>query len=135
MKTKWFIYLVVTLFSIGFVACGDDDDDNAGAISEYVGTWSCTSPDSWESSTIVTEGTILLITSSGDMTWTLPDNSKYNAKMRALGDGWADITYNGKTYYKAEVYVSNNNLFINVNGAASLKVKDFPFDGSYIKVK
>ena len=65
------------------------------------------------------------------MTWTLPDNSKYNAKMRALGDGWADITYNGKTYYKAEVYVSNNNLFINVNGAASLKVKDFPFDGSY----
>ena len=67
------------------------------------------------------------------MTWTMSDESKYKATMRDLGDDWADITYNGKTY-RAEIYVRNNILHINVNGDANLKVKDFPFDGSYIKI-
>ena len=67
------------------------------------------------------------------MTWTFSDGQRYNATMRDLGDGWVDITYNGKTYGKSEMYVRSNRLTINVNGNASLKVKDFPFDGTYEK--
>ena len=115
-------------------SCGsDDDDDNNTAITEYVGTWNCTSPATYRSSTIVTEGTTLQIATSGDMKWVLPKGSTYNATMHALGDDWANITYNGKTY-KAEIYVRSNSLTINVNGDANLTVKDFPFDGTYIKV-
>ena len=125
--------MMTSLISVGFISCSSDDDDSNSAIVEYVGKWSCTSPNTFNPSTIVTEGTILLITSSGDMTWTMSDESKYKATMRDLGDDWADITYNGKTY-RAEIYVRNNILHINVNGDANLKVKDFPFDGSYIKI-
>ena len=42
MKTKWFIYLVVALFSFSFVACGDDDEggtrDNPSTASDPAGT-------------------------------------------------------------------------------------------------
>lgn len=42
MKTKWFIYLVVALFSFGFVACGDDDEggtrENPSTAADPVGT-------------------------------------------------------------------------------------------------
>jgi len=114
------------------VACGGDDDNNGNnsAIAEYSGSWNCTSPATYQKSTIVTEGTNLLITSSGGMTWTMPDGTKYSATMRALGDDFADITYNGKTY-NTEIYVKNKVLTINANGNANLKVKDFPFDGRY----
>jgi hypothetical protein len=133
-KTIRFIGIVIlAVVCWGVTACGSDDDDsNNGAIVEYVGTWSCTYPATYRTSTIVTEGTTLLITSSGDMTWTMPDNSKYNAKMRALGNDWADITYNGKTY-RTEIYVKNY-LYINANGNKNLKVKDFPFDGDYKRI-
>ena len=67
------------------------------------------------------------------MTWTINTPLTYNAKMHALGDDWADITYKGKTY-RAEIYVRNNNLTINVNGDVNLKEKDFPFDGTYEKI-
>ena len=126
--------VIMAIICCGVTACGgDDDDSNNGAIVEYVGNWSCTTPATYQTSTIVTQGTTLLITSSGDMTWTMPEGSKYSAKMRALGDDWADITYNGKTY-RTEIYVRNNTLRINANGDVSLKVKDFPFDGSYTKM-
>jgi len=126
--------VIMAIICCGLTACGgDDDDSNNGAISEYVGSWSCTSPATYQTSTIVTKGTTLLITSSGDMTWTMPDGNRYNAKMRALGDDWADITYKGKTY-RAEIYVSNNKLWINVNGNRELTVKDFPFDGGYSRL-
>ncbi|MBO4721176.1 MAG: hypothetical protein J5658_15085 [Prevotella sp.] len=138
MNKKNFIHvLAVIMVSIvfgGFTSCSSNDDDNNSAITEYSGTWSCTRPATYHTSTIVKEGTILLITSSGNMTWTMPDGNKYNATMRALGDDWADITYNGKTY-RAEIYVRSNTLSINVNGDANLKTKDFPFDGDYEKVK
>lgn len=115
-------------------SCGSDDDEgDNSAIQEYVGTWSCTYPATYQSSTIVTEGTTLVIASSSSMTWTFPDGSKYSATMRALGDDWADIKYNGKTY-RAEIYTTGNTLHINVNGNSDLTVKDFPFDGSYQKV-
>lgn len=136
MTKKYFLcaltIMITSVISISFISCSSDDDNNS-EIVEYVGKWSCTNPATYVKSTIVKLGTILLITSSGDMTWTMPDGSKYNARMRALGDDWADITYNGKTY-RAEIYVTNNYLNINVNGDANLKVKDFPFDGSYKKV-
>jgi hypothetical protein len=42
MKTKWFIYLVVALFSFSFVACGDDDEggtrENPSTAADPVGT-------------------------------------------------------------------------------------------------
>lgn len=42
MKTRWFIYLVVALFSFSFVACGDDDEggtrDNPSTASDPAGT-------------------------------------------------------------------------------------------------
>ena len=124
--------LVVVLFSIGFVSCGGDDDDENIAINEYVGSWSCTSPNNlWE--TIVTEGTTLVITSSGDMTWTLPNGSKFKATMRALGDDWVDITYKGKKY-TAEMYVIRDKLTINANGNVDNEDHDFPFDGGYNKM-
>jgi len=114
-------------------SCGSDDNDNNTAITEYVGTWNCTSPATYRSSTIVTEGTTLQISTSGDMKWVLPEGGTYNATMCAIGDDWANITYNGKNY-KAEIYVRSNSLTINVNGEANLTVKDFPFDGTYLKV-
>ena len=117
-----------------FASCGSgDDDDNNTGITEYVGMWNCTSPATYRASTIVTEGTTLQIATSGDMKWVLPEGGTYNATMRTLGDDWADITYNCKIY-KAEIYVRSNSLTINVNGDANLTVKDFPFDGTYIKV-
>ena len=65
--------VIMAIICCGLTACGgDDDDSNNGAISEYVGSWSCTSPATYQTSTIVTKGTTLLITSSGDMTWTMP---------------------------------------------------------------
>jgi hypothetical protein len=67
------------------------------------------------------------------MTWTMPDGNKYSATIHALGDDWANITYNGKTY-RAEIYTTGDYLHINVNGNSSLAVKDFPFDGSYKKI-
>ena len=116
------------------VACGGDSDSTHNAnIGEYVGKWSCISPTTYRSSTIVTEGTILVITASGSMTWSMTNGTKYTATLRALGDDWGDITYNGKTY-RAEIYVSGNTLYINVNGNTNLTVKDFPFDGGYKKV-
>lgn len=42
MKTRWFIYLVVALFSFSIVACGDDDEggtrDNPSTASDPAGT-------------------------------------------------------------------------------------------------
>ena len=42
MKTRWFIYLVVALFSFSFVACGDDDEggtrDNPSTAADPAGT-------------------------------------------------------------------------------------------------
>jgi len=134
-KTFRFIGMVLmaVLVSVSFAACSDEDD-NSGAIDNYVGTWICSSPASYISSTLVTAGTSLSITSSGEMTWTIPQGGTYTATMKALGDDWANITYKGKTY-SVEIYVSNNTLYINANGAESLKVKDFPFDGSYERSK
>lgn len=139
-KTKFWsmmmLAMLVTQMLITSCSKDSDNDDGNKAIEEYVGKWICTSP-SHRESTIVEQGTILVITSSGDMTWTMTNGSKYAAKMRARGDDWADITFNGKTY-TAEVYTYGNKpnsegncLGINANGNSSLKVKDFPFDGSY----
>lgn len=127
-------FMMVSVFCAGLVSCGGDDEQDNGAILEYVGTWSCIYPATYQNSTIVTEGTILVITSSGDMSWTMSDGNRYQAKMRALGNDWADISYNGKTY-RAEIYVNGNTLTINVNGNVDLSVKDFPFDGTYVKVR
>ena len=138
MKKMIFVSIIMLMALVTpiMTACGDDNDNDNKAIGEYVGKWICSSPSSRES-TIVKQGTILVITSSGDMAWTMTDGSKYAASMRALGDDWADITLNGKTY-RAEIYTFENKantggkcLVINVNGNKSLKVKDFPFDGSY----
>lgn len=132
----WSMMMLIAMTLPLMVACGGDDSgDNThnANIGEYVGKWSCISPASYRSSTIVTEGTILVITASGNMTWTMTDESKYTATLRALGDDWGDITYNGKTY-RAEIYVSGNTLHINVNGNTNLTVKDFPFDGGYKKL-
>lgn len=134
MSMKKFIFLfasVITLLT--GVSCSSDDDNDNSAIESYVGTWVCSSPDSYYPSTIVTTGTTLQIISSGSMTWTTPQGINYSATMKALGDDWANITYNNKTYKDVEIYVSNNTLYINANGAESLKTKDFPFDGDYIK--
>lgn len=130
----WSILLLMAVSMPLLMSCGSDDENNGNSntIGEYVGKWSCSSP-SYRNSTIVEKGTILLITASGDMTWTMAVGNKYTATMRALGDDWADINYNGKTY-RAEIYVNNNSLTINVNGNVDLKVKDFPFDGSYKRV-
>lgn len=137
MNKKLFLYALamtmVLVMSVGFTSCSSNDEDNNNAIAEYVGTWICTYPETHQTATVVTEGTPLIITSSGDMAWTLPDGSRYNARMRALGDSWADITYNGITY-RAEIYVRDNILVINVNGNTYLKEKDFPFDGTYEKM-
>jgi hypothetical protein len=129
----FFTMMIMAILFVSFTACGSDDEENNNAIVEYVGTWSCTSPATYRTSTIVTEGTTLLITSSGNMTWTMPDGNKYSATIHALGDDWANITYNGKTY-RAEIYTTGDYLHINVNGNSSLAVKDFPFDGSYKKI-
>ena len=130
----WSLMLLMAVLMPLFYSCDSDDDNSNNAIGEYVGTWRCQSPATHRKSTIVEEGTILLITSSGNMTWTMSDGNTYHATMHALGDDWADITYNKKTY-RAEIYVFNDNrLEINVNGDAKLTVKDFPFDGGYQKV-
>lgn len=117
-----------------FYSCNSDDDSSNNAISEYTGTWRCTHPATYLTSTIVEKGTTLLITQSGNMTWTMSDGTTYNATMRALGDDWADITYKKKTY-KAEIFVRFNSLTINANCDAKLITKDFPFDGDYQEVK
>lgn len=117
-----------------FYSCNSDDDSTNNAISEYTGTWKCTHPATYLTSTIVEKGTTLLITQSGNMTWTMSDGTTYNATMRALGDDWADITYKNKTY-RAEIYVRFNSLTINANCDAKLIRKDFPFDGNYQEVK
>lgn len=122
--------IITSLISFGCISCSSDDED---PITEYEGVWRCTNPATYEKSTIVKEGNTLLITSSGEMTWTMTTNLRYNAMMKALGDDWAEITYNGKTY-RAEMYVRNNYLTINVNGDVNLKEKDFPFDGVYENV-
>lgn len=131
-KIKFLSILLLAVFTLPILtSCGSDDDENT--INEYVGVWKCTIPATYVKSTLVTKGTTLHITSSGNMTWTISTGKRYDATMKALGDGWVDITYNGKTYDKAEMYVRNNSLTINVNGNANLKVKDFPFDGVYEK--
>ena len=131
-KIKFLSILLLTVFTLPILtSCGSDDEDNN--VNEYAGVWKCTIPAAYVKSTLVTKGATLHITSSGNMTWTISTGKKYNATMRALGDGWVDITYNGKTYIRAEMYVRNNSLTINVNGNANLKVKDFPFDGVYEK--
>ena len=124
------ILLLAVLTLPVLTSCGSDDEDNS--VNEYAGVWKCTIPASHVKSTLVKNGTTLNITSSGDMTWTISTSQSYKATMKALGDGWVDITYNGKTY-RAEMYVRNNSLHINVNGDVNLKVKDFPFDGVYEK--
>ena len=131
-KIKFLSILLLAVFTLPILtSCGSDDDENT--INEYVGVWKCTIPATYVKSTLVTKGTTLHITSSGNMTWPISTGKRYDATMKALGDGWVDITYNGKTYDKAEMYVRNNSLTINVNGNAKLKVKDFPFDGVYEK--
>ena len=131
-KIKFLSILLLAVFTLPILtSCGSDDDENT--INEYVGVWKCTIPATYVKSTLVTKGTTLHITSSGNMTWPISTGKRYDATMKALGDGWVDITYNGKTYDKAEMYVRNNSLTINVNGNANLKVKDFPFDGVYEK--
>ena len=131
----WSIMMLIVMVFPLMVACSSDDGGKThdANIGEYAGKWVCSSPASYISSTIVAEGTILVITASGNMTWTMPDNTKYSATLRALGDDWGDITYNGKTY-RTEIYVRGTVLHINTNGFSDLKVKDFPFDGSYQKV-
>ena len=48
--------VIMAIICCGLTACGgDDDDSNNGAISEYVGSWSCTSPATYQTSTIVTK--------------------------------------------------------------------------------
>ncbi len=121
--------IIMVFLFISIISCGNDDNNKA--LEEYVGTWICTSP-SGRPYTLVEKGTTLVISSTGDMTWTMSDGKVYNAKVNAKGDGFADITYNGKTY-EAEMYVRSSSLAINVNGNNDLKVKDFPFDGSYKK--
>lgn len=125
--------MISSLISFGCISCGNDeeDDDDPNPITEYVGAWRCISPATYIGSTIVKEGNTLLISKEGEMIWT---NLGHNAIMHALGDGWADITYKKKSY-RAEMYVRNNYLTINVNGDVNLKEKDFPFDGVYEKVE
>jgi hypothetical protein len=124
------ILLLAVLTLPVLTSCGNDDEDNS--VNEYAGVWKCTSPATYVKSTLITKGATLHITSSGNMTWTISTSQKYDATMKALGDGWVDITYNGKTY-RAEMYVRGNTLHINVNGDVNLIVKDFPFDGVYEK--
>jgi hypothetical protein len=131
---KIMIFFASLIMVFAFSSCSSDNDDNNDAIVGYVGTWSCTSPASYVSNTIVEEGTKLQITSAGRMTWTKADGKTYSATMKALGDDLANITYNGKIYSSVEIYVRNSSLTINANGAASLEVKDFPFDGTYTKI-
>ncbi len=131
-KIKLLSILLLAVFTLPILtSCGSDDEDNN--VNEYAGVWKCTIPATYVKSTLVKDGTTLHITSSGNMTWTISSSQKYDATMKALGDGWVEITYNGKTYDKVEMYVRNNSLTINVNGNAKLKVKDFPFDGVYEK--
>lgn len=131
-KIELLSIMLLAVFTLPVLtSCGSDDEDNS--INEYVGVWKCTSPATYVKSTLIPKGATLHITSSGNMTWTISTSQRYDATMKALGDGWVDITYNGKTYDKAEMYVRNNSLTINVNGNANLKVKDFPFDGVYEK--
>ena len=132
----WSMMMLMAMVLPTLVACGGDSDGDSthnANIGEYVGKWSCISPATYRSSTIVTEGTILVITASGSMTWSMTNGTIYTATLRALGDDWGDITYNGKNY-RAEIYVSGNTMNINVNGNANLIVKDFPFDGGYKKI-
>ena len=48
---KAFVYLMMALLTMPFVACGSDDDDDTTVVdnlSQVVGTWVCTaSTDSW----------------------------------------------------------------------------------------
>lgn len=132
---KLSIWMLIAMLTLPVMtSCSKDNDEEDAKMSEYAGSWKCISPDSWRTATIVTKGTLLEITSTGDATWTLPDNTKYTAKMRNRGDDWVIINYNGKSY-TAEMYVRSYGLTINANGNAKLEVKDFPFDGSYEKVK
>lgn len=124
--------MLIAMLALPFVTSCSKDGDNI-SMSEYAGTWKCTSPKSSRTATIVTTGTILEISSSGNAIWTLPDNTKYSALMRNRGDDWVVITYNGKSY-TAEMYVRSNDLTINANGNENLEVKDFPFDGIYEKI-
>lgn len=131
-KIELLSIMLLAVFTLPVLtSCGSDDEDNS--INEYVGVWKCTSPATYVKSTLIPKGATLHITSSGNMTWTISTSQRYDATMKALGDDWVEITYNGKTYDKAEMYVRNNSLTINVNGNAKLKVKDFPFDGVYEK--
>lgn len=127
------LMLLMTVCMPLFYSCDSDDDSSNHAIDEYVGTWKCRSPATHWKNTIVKEGTILMITSSGNMTWTMLDGTTYNGSMRVSGEAWANITYNKKTY-GGEIYVHGYSLEINVNGNVDLPVKDFPFDGGYEKV-
>lgn len=126
------------LLAIGLTAIScnrdSDKDSDSGAndlISEYVGKWYYYSG----SSTTIAKGTELTISSSGVLTWKTPDGDIFNGTIKALGDDWCDVTYNGKTYRQSEVYTYNNRtcLAFNVNGNTSLSIKDFPFDGVYTK--
>lgn len=37
---KWMTILMVVIVNVGFVSCGDDDDDEKGGNVSLVGTWS-----------------------------------------------------------------------------------------------
>ncbi len=36
---SWMTVLLAVVFSMGFVACSDDDDDSKVTVSNLVGTW------------------------------------------------------------------------------------------------
>ena len=70
------ILMLVTMVMALMVACGGDDsnsgnDNNTADIGKYVGKWSCIYPTTYGSSIILSEGTTLVITTSGSMTWTM----------------------------------------------------------------
>lgn len=119
--------------AVAFSSCSNDDDTQNENILPYVGKWVCSYPSTNHLKSIP-EGTVLTISRNGSMEWITPSKETYKATMRALGDDWAEFSYNGKVYKNVEIYIiGSSTLHINANGFVDLKVKDFPFDGSYSK--
>lgn len=56
---NWMTILMVAIVSVGFVSCGDDDDEKTS--SSIVGTWKCEYSDGYD---------IITFNSNGKGTWT-----------------------------------------------------------------
>ena len=80
------ILLLAVLTLPVLTSCGNDDEDNS--VNEYAGVWKCTSPATYVKSTLVTKGTTLHITSSGNMTWTISTGKRYDATRLGYSQGF-----------------------------------------------